>query len=285
LKDFEVERRQATLVAILLDTQSTLIDEILDLHDRMVGSAFAKAKRAYETSFQEAGKAINEKVRLYAQVGQALIEAKDGGSDPFEAIERVISWGQFTQSVQKAEKLARPEDFDYLGLLSNHYSQLRRYMPAFLEAFEFEATPGAQNIIEAVDVLKKLPAAKARSIPDDAPIEFVRRRWPPHVFTDSGLDRRYYELCAVTELKNALRSGDIWVPGSRQFKDFEDYLLPQLPSKHCSAPTACRLLPPEISIGIGQSERRSCAMNCKKSMDSPSATNCLTPILSMVSSK
>jgi Domain of unknown function (DUF4158) len=77
LKDFEVERRQATLVAILLDTQSTLIDEILDLHDRMVGSAFAKAKRAYETSFQEAGKAINEKVRLYAQVGQALIEAKD----------------------------------------------------------------------------------------------------------------------------------------------------------------------------------------------------------------
>ena len=61
LKDFEVERRQATLVAILLDTQSTLIDEILDLHDRMVGSAFAKAKRAYETSFQEAGKAINER--------------------------------------------------------------------------------------------------------------------------------------------------------------------------------------------------------------------------------
>jgi hypothetical protein len=45
LKDFEVERHQATLVAILLDTQSTLIDEILDLHDRMVGSAFAKAKR------------------------------------------------------------------------------------------------------------------------------------------------------------------------------------------------------------------------------------------------
>ena len=46
LKDFEVERRRATLVAILLDTQATLIDEILDLHDRMIGSAFAKAKRA-----------------------------------------------------------------------------------------------------------------------------------------------------------------------------------------------------------------------------------------------
>jgi hypothetical protein len=46
------------------------------------------------------------------------------------------------------------------------------------------------------------------------------------VFTEAGLDRRYYELCALTELKNALRSGDIWVPGSRQFRDFEDYLFP-----------------------------------------------------------
>jgi hypothetical protein len=29
----------------------------------------------------------------------------------------------------------------------------------------------------------------------------------------------------MAELKNALRSGDIWVHGSRQFRDFEDYLL------------------------------------------------------------
>ena len=27
-------------------------------------------------------------------------------------------------------------------------------------------------------------------------------------------------------LRNALRSGDLWVVGSRQFKDFEEYLLP-----------------------------------------------------------
>jgi hypothetical protein len=27
--------------------------------------------------------------------------------------------------------------------------------------------------------------------------------------TDAGLDRRFYELCVLVELKNALRSGDI----------------------------------------------------------------------------
>ena len=44
---------------------------------------------------------------------------------------------------------------------------------------------------------------------------------------EDGIDRRFYELCALSELKNALRSGDIWAQGSRQFKDFEEYLLPQ----------------------------------------------------------
>ena len=44
--------------------------------------------------------------------------------------------------------------------------------------------------------------------------------------TPDGLDRRFYELCVLSELKNSLRSGDVWVRGSRQFKDFEEYLLP-----------------------------------------------------------
>ena len=57
-------------------------------------------------------------------------------------------------------------------------------------------------------------------------------RWQKLVMTDAGIDRRYYELCALSELKNSLRSGDIWVQGSRQFKDFEDYLVP--PAKFAS---------------------------------------------------
>ena len=55
----------------------------------------------------------------------------------------------------------------------------------------------------------------------------------------SGIERRYYELCALSELKNALRSGDIWVQGSRQFKDFEDYLVP--PAKFASLKQASEL--------------------------------------------
>lgn len=69
-------------------------------------------------------------------------------------------------------------------------------------------------------------AAKTTNVASDAPTGFVKRRWEKLVMTNTGIDRRYYELCALSELKNSLRSGDIWVQGSRQFRDFQDYLVP-----------------------------------------------------------
>jgi hypothetical protein len=57
-------------------------------------------------------------------------------------------------------------------------------------------------------------------------VDFIRERWAKLIFTDAGVDRRYYELCALAEMKNALRSGDIWVEGSRQFKNFNEYMVP-----------------------------------------------------------
>lgn len=68
-------------------------------------------------------------------------------------------------------------------------------------------------------------AAAARVVPADAPTTFIRPRWRPLVFNARGIDRRFYEICALSELKNALRSGDIWVEGSRQFRNFDDYLM------------------------------------------------------------
>jgi hypothetical protein len=118
-RDLTNERRYATLVAVLLETSATITDEILELNDRLLGSLFAKAKRQFESAFQDAGRAINNKVRLYAKIGQALIEAKTSLSDPFLAIESIVPWERFIETVAEAEQLAQSEDFDYLGFLGD----------------------------------------------------------------------------------------------------------------------------------------------------------------------
>ena len=209
LRDLETARRYATLLAILLEAKATLIDQALDLHDRMIGALFNRAKRRHAEDFQQSGEAMHEKVGLYRRIGEALLQARQSGADPFHAIEAIIPWEAFVQSVTEAQRLAQVEGFDYLHRISEGY---------FLNAFRFKAAPAAQQSLKRSDGLRRVPA--------DSPTDFVRKRWRALVFTDSGLDRRFYELCALAELKNALRSGDIWVQGSRQFKDFDEYLIP-----------------------------------------------------------
>jgi len=226
LRDLEPTRRYATLVAVVLEAKATVIDEIVGLHDRIIGALFNRAKHNHEQQFQQSGKEINEKVRLYWRIGNALMEAKQTGGNPFTAIESVLSWDAFIQSVAEAQRLAQSESFDFLHKIGESYTQVRRYAPAFLEALQIRAAPAARDILAAVEMLRTLNADNGRKVPSDAPISFVKKRWENLVFTDAGIDRRFYELCALAELKNALRSGDIWVQGSRQFKDFDEYLLP-----------------------------------------------------------
>lgn len=226
LCDLEPNRRYATWVAVILDTHATLIDEIIDLYDRFMGLLFSKATRNHADRFQQSGRAINDKVRLYSLSGRALLEAKPSGGDPFAAIEAIIPWDASSESITAAETRARPEDFDFLSLVGHGFTQLRRYTPALLDALTMKTALAMRELLAGVAVLKGMNDRQSRKVPDDAPTSFVRKRWENLVRTDDGLHRRFYELCVLSELKNSLRSGDIWVQGSRQFKDFEDYLVP-----------------------------------------------------------
>jgi len=227
LKDHEPLRRHATLVAIALDTSATLTDQVLDLHDRLIGSFFSRDRNQYAQRFAADGKALNAKVRLFADVGRALIEAREAKGDPFAAIEEIVPWETFERSVDEAQRLARDEAFDALALMVEHHGQVRRFAPELLETFDFRAAPVRQPLIDAIDVLREMNRRGDRKLPADAPLAFVPPRWRRFVLNEQGVDRRYYEMAAMCELKDALRSGDVWVVGSRQFKDFEEYLLPQ----------------------------------------------------------
>ncbi len=91
---------------------------------------------------------------------------------------------------------------------------------------ELRAAPAAQGVLAAVQTLREMNADNLRKVPADAPTAFIKPRWKPLVITPEGLDRKFYEICAPVraEERPALRRH--LGQGSRQFRDFDDYLLP-----------------------------------------------------------
>src|SRR3954463_7832443 len=78
---YERQRRHATLVATTLDITANLTDQAMELFDRLVGAMFRKAEGRQDRALRSDAQAINEKVRLYARVGAALIAAHDAKED------------------------------------------------------------------------------------------------------------------------------------------------------------------------------------------------------------
>jgi hypothetical protein len=74
-------RRRATLVAAVLDAATRLTDDGVELFDRAVGRMFRRAEAREQDALLRDARAINDKVRLLARLGAALIEAREAKAD------------------------------------------------------------------------------------------------------------------------------------------------------------------------------------------------------------
>lgn len=216
------------LALYLYDLSQTLVDRAIEINDRLINEFLSKGRKKQEEIQKQNGKALNEKVVHYVNLVKALVKARTEGLDPYKTIESyVMPWNKLLTSGEEADKLARPIDYDYLDLLDSRYNYLRKYTPKLLEFIEFGSSNSSlKSLIEAIKTINQMNQNNKKSVPDDAPLSFIPNRWNKNVFEkDGSINRHYYEMAALTELRNRIRSGDVSVVGSRNYKDFDDYLI------------------------------------------------------------
>lgn len=225
LRTFGDDRRYTVMAVSIIDIHKSLVDEAINMHDRIVSALIRKSKRKHADQMQGESKRIKKAISTFSTLSKALMDAKQTGQDAWESIDNVLSWDELCKTAKDIEELSSPRKLNHLHFVDAQYSQIRRYAPSLLKHFDFQATSGGKDVLSAITLLRDLNASGKRKLPDNAPISFVRKQWRAFVHQDDGLNRRYYELCALSELRNHLRSGDIWVPDSKQYRNFDGYLL------------------------------------------------------------
>jgi len=225
LRALSPARRRATLLVTVLETTERLTDDTIGVFDRLIGRLFRRAERRASTELQRNARTINEKVRLLTKIGGALIDAKESGQDPFDAMAKVMPWDEFVDMIKEAKTLVRPDGPDYLALAERSRGLLRRIGPLFLGSFTFQGVAAVSSLVRAIEMLRSFYAGNRRTLPKDLPTGFIRRGWRQAVMPGGKIDGAVYELCFFAELRDRLRAGDIWVTGSRQYRAVEDQLI------------------------------------------------------------
>ena len=114
------------------------------------------------------------------------------------------------------------------GLADEHaarYADLRRYLSTFLR-LPFEAAAGSELLLVAVEVARKLDTGGSEKLLDDVPQHFIPASWRKAAYAGGSRPRRaLWEIALALAVRDALRSGDLFLSASRRHVAFWNLLM------------------------------------------------------------
>jgi TnpA family transposase len=256
LQRMPADRRYPILLAFVSQALSDLTDEAIDMFDHCLADTYARAGHDLETFRATVARTTNEQLHLFGTLAQLVLDPTIRDARLRTTIYQTIPPETLRHAVEENAKIVRPLDDSYFDFVATRYSYLRQFAPAFLDAFAFQSNVTRDPLLAAITVLRELNATQRRVIPAGASVGFVPDKWQPYVIgRDGHIDRHYYELCVLWELRNALRAGNIWLGFSRRYANPETYLIPtnRWPALR---PEVCQQLqlPPDSTTRITERE-------------------------------
>lgn len=223
-------RRYPIVLTLLAQSAVDVLDEVVQLFDQAVSARESRARHKLADRLAERAKRSEEKLALAEQVLPMLADPAIADDEVGGLVRNRIGMSRLRAALAEPATPRLPRDHGHLGLLEASYNYLRQFTPHVLDALEFAGSPAAASLLEAVTLLRKLNSTGARAVPADAPTDFVPARWRGYLADavaagDTAAYQHYWELAVLLCLRDGLRSGDVYVPGSRRYANPTAYLI------------------------------------------------------------
>ena len=168
----------------------------------------------------DAKSALKDTLHSFATLGSALLEAHEDRASLEEAVGNAGGWISLKGLVATAAQLTDTFAADPLAHVGHGYHRFRRYAPHMLRALEICAAPVAEPLLAASVIIAGRETTDVRSL------TFLRRtsEWHRHLNGDD--EHRVWEVAVLFHLRDAFRSGDVWLAHSRRYGDLKDALAP-----------------------------------------------------------
>ncbi len=223
--DFNAGRRRATIIAQLIALSETLTDAAVTMFNKLIGRLFARAlsmrARRHAGSARETAQAL----RLFRDTLRALSLANETDTDMFDTLNATVGWHKLMRAKPTVEAMVVEAEPEPLQLAAERHATVRKYAPQFLDTFVFTSSRRYDSLLAAIDFLRELNRSGKRTLPGKFPLAHLSEKDRKLILTSEKPDRRIYEIATLSVLRERLRSGDIAVEGSSEFRPFDEHLM------------------------------------------------------------
>jgi TnpA family transposase len=225
------QRRYPIVLTLLAQSAADVLDEVVQLFDQALSAKESQAKHKLTGQLAERAKHSDDKLAIAELVLPVLVDPGIPDEQVGGRLRGEIGMDRLRAAMAQPATTRLPRDHGHLGVLASSYNYLRQFTLRVLEVIEFAGGPAACELLKAVQILRELNATGTRKVPAQAPSGFVPIRWRGYLDDavaagDATAYRHHWELIVLLCLRDALRSGDVYVPGSRRYANPMAYLIP-----------------------------------------------------------
>jgi TnpA family transposase len=229
------------MLAFLLETRKSLLDHLVTMHDQYLMEMCRHAKHLYEQQHRALRQRQKRAIDVVLETTDLLLEWPEERAFSKAELWQQIDESKFRGSLADLRTFKRLEERGYGDVLLARYPSLRKYFAAFLH-LPFAAEQGNDSLLQAIDLIRQLDAGTLKRLPPTVPTGFVPRELRRALKDPTGqINRNAWETGLALAIKDALRSGDLYLPQSKHHVSFWE-LTPSEPRWQEVQPSACAAL-------------------------------------------
>lgn len=225
LKRFADHKRYALMVCFLLETRKVLLDHLVTMHDQYLMDMCRKSKNIYEQKHRDLRRRQKKAVDVVLDANHCLLNWP--AEEPLlkAAFWQQVDEEKFRSSLEDLRTFKQLEESGYGDLLLARYPSLRKYFAEFIH-LPFVAEHGNDGLMQAIELVRKLDAGDIKKLPKTVPTDFVPKELRRALTNQRGaINRNAWEVGLALAIKDALRSGNLYLPQSKQHVSFWELML------------------------------------------------------------
>ena len=230
LRRYRGPRRYALLLALIVDTRGSILDDHVTMLLKSMRKIEHQAKEALQAWLDERQESSEKLIVILLDLARA--HQNNGGTEFHHRAAAIFATaGGSDEIVKRCEARLEHRVRDWRPFARKYFRNRRSALMDLAEVLPLKAMPGSTALLGALRLIVSMRSDREEwiEVRPKLDISFLPRPWHQHVSDPDepdSLNRRILEVAVFLELAEALQSGEIYVPGSGNYDTYTDRLFP-----------------------------------------------------------
>lgn len=218
LKRYPSEKRLALLLCAIIDSGSKCLDRVVQMHELYMQQIDRKSRNKAEKCLLRAKRKSKKSLRIILKTSKLVLEHQN--DELLKSLSDHINLDELKAAIENTELLQNLDERGYADELLKRHGRLKRYLPKLL-GLKFSAEKSSEPLLNAIKAFLEYQESQSEEHPSEKYEELYRHPFR-EILSKLKINekRRAWELSLAFEIKEKLKTLNLYLPQSKSHKSF-----------------------------------------------------------------